>query len=162
MLSGNLTKAIDNRSLADEPPPKKKTRRRMTLSKSRGRMGSLWWVCIHAVSGRDVSLSGFYLCQLTHWLQNCFVASLLNTNALKHTHKLNCAGSWCHSTSCITLTASDYQLLTLDPFTVSEGIDGSLFSNSKHLTFPLLLQSCDHVGFTGGSDSQMWSALFAF
>lgn len=86
----------------------------------------------------------------------CFVPSLLNTQTHRdtetHTRKLNRAALCSHSTSYITQTLSDYQLLTLDPF----AIDSSLFGKLK------LLQSCIHVSFTYDTDSQVCSALFAF
>lgn len=139
-----------------------KTPRRIELSRTGGRMGALRWVCIHSVSGRDVSLSGFYLYQFADMILKCFVPSLLNTqthrNTETHTRKLNRAALWSHSTSYITQTLSDYQLLTLDPFT----IDSSLFGKLKRFTLPLLLQSCIRVGFTYDTDSQVCSALFAF
>ncbi len=109
MLSGGLSWAIDNRSLADDP----ETPRRMELSKTGGRMEALPRVCIHLVCGRDISLSGFYFYQLTDMIHTWFVPSLLNkshtntdtpthTHTPTHTYKQNCAGQWTHSTSSIT------------------------------------------------------------
>lgn len=85
------------------------------------------------MSGGDVSLSGFYLQQrpgfITVSSPHCWTQMWWITVARSETTW----GLWCHSTSCITQTASDYQLLTLDPVAGCHRVDGSLFSNLQHL-----------------------------
>lgn len=83
MPSGGLSRAIDNRSLADDP----ETPRKMELSETGGRTGAFLRVCIHLVCGRDISLSGFYLQQHTDIIHKCVVPLLLNKfhkNTEKH------------------------------------------------------------------------------
>lgn len=63
MPSGGLSRAADNRSLADDL----RTARKMELSEGGGRMGAMQ--PIHLVSARDISLSRFYLCRPTDMIQ---------------------------------------------------------------------------------------------
>lgn len=128
MPTGDPSRAIDNRSLADDP----ESTRKMRLSETGGRMGAVRWVYIHSVSGRDISLSGFYLNQLADIIQKCFVPFLLNKSHIEtHKHKLygsmGSFPSW--YTLSITQTQTDYQLLTFTLSAVNKHIDSSLSSN---------------------------------
>lgn len=71
-------------------------------------------------------------------------------------------GLWCHSTSCITQTLSDYRLLTLDPVTVCRCVDAFSLVTQSISPFLLLLQSCGQVAFIYDANSQVCCALFAF
>lgn len=95
-------------------------------------MGAVRWARTQSVSGRDVSLSGFYLHQLADMLQKCCVPPFCWTCS---TDTLNCGARWSRSTSCVTQTVSDSRLLTFGPVAVSKHIDMSPFG--KELHFPL-------------------------
>lgn len=97
------------------------------------------------MSGRDVSLSGFYLHQLADMLQKCFVPPFAEHAAHRNTpkHTLNCGAPWSRSTSCVTQTVSDSWLLTFGPVAVSKHIDMSLFSKALHLPVAfIVMRSC--------------------
>lgn len=131
MPSGGLSAAIDNRSLADDPQNSQQDWAVVWED------GSVWWGSIHPASGGDVSLSGFYLQQLSDRLHNCFVPSLLNTNAVNRMRMgRNHAGvvmsqHLTYHSDCVWLPALNpwprHRLPMCWRF---------LFSNPKHLALP--------------------------
>lgn len=89
MPSGGLSRAIDNRSLADDP----ETPRRMELSKRGGRRGCAMNVYPFSV-WQGYFLKWVYLYQLNAMFHKGLVRSLLNesdSNRKTDAHKLNAA-----------------------------------------------------------------------